>query len=265
MNNGVLPNKQVSAIATCVALSLATTELCAQDRYRITFGYEYTEGDYGQTQDTEQHSLPFSLSWQRDKWTVQASSYYLNSEGPSSVSVTDSSVTTTDSSDTGVEKDSGFGDTTLSVRRELPWGAEHGLYLDINAAVRLPTASESSGILERDPDYSTRLDAYLVKGRWLPLASIGYKWMGDGDEYDARNIWQASAGAQYQLGNQCSVGGIYDYQQSSSSSGDALKELVGYVACPLNSQWSISTYFLTGFTDSSVNYGGGIQLSWQAN
>lgn len=232
------------------------------DDLRIGVGYEFSQGDYGQTTDTKQHSIPMSLSWQQDSWHLQASSSYISSSGPDNLVNVDSNVSTSSGNPNQQRHDAGLGDTTLSVRKELDWGANQGIYVDLNASVRLATASSSSNILKRDEDYSLVLEAYTVHGRWLPLMSVGYKWLGDGENFIPRNIWLASLGAQYQLANQCYLGAIADYQQAVTSRSAPLKEAFTYFGCPLSAQWLVSPYVIAGFSDSSVDYGIGVQLVW---
>lgn len=232
------------------------------DDLRLSFGYEYSQGDYGQTTDTQQHSMPLSISWQQDSWHLQAHSAYISDSSPDNLVNIESNVSSSDNPSDQRRHDAGLGDTTLTVRKELDWGADHGIYLDLSSSVRLSTASSSSNILKRDKDYSLVLDAFTVQGRWLPLVSVGYKWLGDGENFAPRDIWLASLGTQYQLDNQCYLGAIADYQQAVTSSSEPLKEVFAYVGCPLSTQWVISPYVLAGFSDSSVDYGMGLQFVW---
>lgn len=239
-------------------LALAESTL-ANDQIRASLGYEYNQGDYGNETTTKEHLLPFSLSWQHDDWAFKVSSAYINSEGLDYIS------STQDSGEVDAEQvvqHQGLSDTTWSVRKELPWGVEQGIYWDLTFLARLPTATSSS-VLYREADFGILLDLFWQQGRWFPMFSLGHKWMGDGDDLSLTNIWLVSAGAQYQFENQCSLGSILDYQQASSSDGVALNELMTYYSCPINGTWSVSPYFLTGFSDSSVDYGAGVQLTWR--
>ncbi len=253
---------RTAAVSALSLLILAPT-VSAEPRLKATLGYEYSQGSYGQTTDTHQHNLPFSLSWQNAGWNLQASSSWLSTRSPSNLTFIDGDPSSISSTSTQTDTSEGFGDTTVRVRKELAWGADKGIFLDINAAVRLATASSSANILHRDPDYSLQLDSFISRGRWMPMVSLGYKWMGDGDNYAPRNVWLASVGAQYQLDNRCSLGGIADYRQRLTATGEPLQEVMGYLACPLNSDWTLTSYLLTGFSDSSVDQGIGFQLSWR--
>lgn len=260
--NRVRPSR--TAVVSALSLLFSASAAIAEPRFKTTLGYEYNQGSYGQSTDTRQHSLPFSLTLQNAGWSLQASSSWLSTRGPSDLISIDGSPTATSTGSTqGTDTNQGFGDTTLRIKKELAWGADKGIFLDINAAVRLATASSSANILHRKPDYSLQLDSFISRGRWMPMASLGYKWMGNGDNYAPRNVWLASAGIQYQLDNRCSLGGIADYRQRLTATGDPLQEVMGYLACPLNSDWTLTSYLLTGFSDSSLDQGAGIQLSWR--
>lgn len=230
---------------------------------KLTAGYEYSTGDYGQAEETRQHYYPFSLGWQQNDWTLKASSSYLRSEGPASVQGSaDGALINPDAgSQTGDYQ--GFGDTTLTVLRALHAGDDAGIYLDLGASARLPTASSDSGISHRDPDYSLWLDGYTVMGNWLPMATLGYRWMGDGSGFVTDNIWLLSLGAQYHYSDDCAAGALVDYQQAVNQDNEALQELFGYISCQLDAQWSLSTYMVAGNSDSSVDHALGFQLSWR--
>lgn len=250
----------VSALSLLVLAPIAV----AEPRLKATLGYEYNQGSYGQRTDTRQHNLPFSLSVQNAGWSLQASSSWLSTQGPSDLISIDGNPTVSSTESTErTDTSEGFGDTTLRLKKELEWGADKGIFLDINGAVRLATASSSANILHRKPDYSLQLDSFISRGRWMPMVSLGYKWMGDGDSYAPRNVWLASAGIQYQLDNRCSLGGIADYRQRLTATGEPLQEVMGYLACPLNSDWTLTSYLLTGFSDGSLDQGLGFQLSWR--
>ena len=254
-------NSASRSLLLASAFLFSLPAFCADD-LRIGVGYEFSQGDYGQTIDTKQHSIPMSLSWQQNSWHLQASSTYISSSGPDNLVSIENNVSTSSGNPNQQRHDAGLGDTTLTVRKELDWGANQGIYVDLSSSVRLSTASSSSNILKRDEDYSLVLDAYTVQGRWLPLMSVGYKWLGDGDNFTPRNIWLASLGAQYQLANQCYLGAIADYQQAVTSNSTPLKEAFAYFGCPLSAQWLVSPYVIAGFSDSSVDYGMGVQLVW---
>ena len=246
----------------CSALLLiAAPSLWASD-LRLGAGYEYSTGDYGLSQDTRQHAVPLSVSWYDNGWLLQASTSYISRSGPESVVVYDGGATVVGEDTTTLRRDAGLGDTTLGVRRELSLGAEQGIYLDLGMSVRLPTASSSTNIISRSADYSLTLDAYTPYDRWLPFASIGYKWMGDSASFTPDNIAIASLGVQYQLNPACVTGAIMDYQQAISSSSEPLQELYLYANCHLSPQWAVSPYLLKGFSDSSLDYGAGLQVFW---
>lgn len=254
---------RVNAFLFASALCAFAPAIVAQDSVKLNLGYEYSRGEYGLTQTSRLRYLPFSLAWQSGGVEWKVSSAYLKSQSPESLLIVDDSspVNVSTLSEEMVSR-SGFSDTTLNVRKELEWGADKGIYLDFTGAVRLPTASSGLNVAQRSADYRVQLDAYIDRGRWLPIMGIGYRWMGDGDGITTDNVWQATLGLQYQLSSQYQVGAIYDYRQSSTN-GDALKELMSYLTYRPGKDWSLTGYLLTGFTDNSLDFGSGVQLSYR--
>ncbi|MCV6589075.1 MAG: hypothetical protein OIF57_08610 [Marinobacterium sp.] len=237
---------------------------------RISSGYEYTEGDYGYSTATEsadvethQHSLPLSINWQQNSWSLTVSSYWLHTEGPAGVINVDGSPTNSGSDNLKRSKHRGFGDTTLRIKKELEWGAEKGVYFDLSTAVRLATASSDAGILHRSPDYTLQLDSFVPVGKWMPMLTVGHKWMGSGDNFTPDNVWLVSAGTQYQLNEKSSIGAIFDYRQRLTHQSEPLQELMSYVSYRMDKQWSLTGYLLNGFSDSSIDRGIGLQISWR--
>lgn len=257
LNPGILKPYAMYAV---VLISMSST-LQAYGQLRLSTGYEYSHGDYGQTLTTYENLIPLSLSWQQDDWQIKVSNGLIDSKGPANTaSVSDGVVL--EGEDESPVHHQGIMDTYLSVRKELPWGDGHGLFWDLSLTTRLSTASNDN-IVERDPDYEVMVDLFWQQDRWLPMLSVGYKWLGEGEDISLDNVALFSLGAQYTLTDHCQLGAIFDYQQASSSISDSVQELMAYGACRIHSQWSISPYLMTGFTESSVDYGLGVQLVWR--
>ena len=256
--------RQVSGALVLLSVSLHSI---ADDRIQVISGYEYSQGDYGQTLTTYEHLIPLSISWQRDDWQIKVSNGLIRSEGPvNTVAATDGVVldeAVSDSDDGPLVNHRGIMDTYLAFRKELPWGEAYSLFMDLNLTTRLPTAS-GDNVIERDPDYEIMLDLFWQQDRWLPMLSVGYKWLGESDEISLNDVALLSLGLQYTLTDQCQLGGLLDYQQASSSTSDAVQELMFYGNCRMDKQWSLSPYLLSGFSDSSVDYAIGVQLIWRS-
>lgn len=79
--------------------SAATAAPAADGVWRISTGINYSQGDYGETQDTKVVSVPLALKYKRGRFTVRVSVPYVHIDGPGSLI------------DTPQGRDAGFGDS----------------------------------------------------------------------------------------------------------------------------------------------------------
>ncbi|MBB1489199.1 hypothetical protein [Oceanospirillum sediminis] len=248
------------------ACGLAITSACfSLDLYAsgfiISTGYEYSQGKYDYDDNTRQHSQFLALKWHTESWSVKISNSYMDSEGPAGISDNDSGLSQL--SGTEDTRYKGWGDTRITMTRELNWdqAARQGIFLDLTAGVRLATAESSTGISDHDPDFDLVLDAYWSQPQWLTILSAGYRWSGHRHSISTKDAYMLAAGLQYQNKAQCKPGVIYDHRQSIYPGIAAINELMVYARCQLGSAWSVMPYALTGFSNNSLDNGGGIQLS----
>lgn len=251
-----------SLSAVCLLKLIVLSWSAQAGQGKLTLGYEYSRGEYGYNDITRLWYTPFSLAWYEGGTELKVSSSYLRSQGPENVVIDDSGLITTGDEQQSIVSRSGFSDAVLSIRQELDWLAASGVFIDVTAAVRLPTASQSLNYAKHSADYRVQLDAYLAYGDWLPIFGIGYRWMGDSDELATNDIWNATLGVQYYYENNVQSGLLYDYRQSSTG-GESLKELMAYISYQPDKQWSLTGYLLSGYSEGSVDFGSGLQLSYR--
>lgn len=92
------------------------------------------------------------------------------------------------------------------------------------------------------------------------IGSIGYKFRGDPTGYDLDNVLMASVGSVYKFTPEVNGGLFFDYRESAISDTDSIQELTAFVSRRITDYWRLQLYALTGFTDSSPDWGGGIQI-----
>ena len=109
------------------------------------------------------------------------------------------------------------------------------------------------------PCYLVRHDTRLAlvdlgPGVLRRLAQAGYSL------HDLDDVLLGSLGGVYMPNDDTSLGLIYDYRESSLISSDAISELCAFAARQLDDRWSVQFYAFTGFSDSSADWGAGIQF-----
>ena len=70
----------------------------------------------------------------------------------------------------------------------------------------------------------------------------------------------ASVGSIYKFTPEVNGGLFFDYRESAINGNDSIQELTAFVSRRMTDDWRLQLYVLTGFTDSSPDWGGGIQI-----
>ena len=243
-----------------ILLLLGGTALQAESSWKVSTGYDFSNGDFGSTQQTEITSVPLNISWKQGAWSLKSSVSYVELSAPESIIIADG-VTNTTTETQIVTQQSGLSDTSFTVKYELDSDSSRGLFLDLSTKFKLPTGDEDKGLSSGELDMTFQIDAAWAKQQWMPFASIGYRVTGDSDSYQPDDVWLASVGGQYQLNASIALGGLFDYRQAYSSSSDDLQELMIYSSHKLGKDYRMTLYGVKGFSDSSIDNGAGISMS----
>lgn len=224
----------------------------------LSTGLDISSGDYGEEEDTEIVYLPVTIKYTAFPWTYKASFSFLSISGPASVvgGIDGGEIIDTDSNEERTV--SGAGDIILSTAWALDtlWNAN--VYADLVGKIKVPYADEDEGLGTGKTDVQIQLDLAASYGKFTPLATIGYKWPGY-ESFDDQTI--LSLGGDYKITDQNNMGAFYDFREASSSSSDHLSEVMVYLNHKFNKTYSINTYLVTGFSDSSLDKGIGLQFT----
>ena len=109
----------------------------------------------------------------------------------------------------------GWGDVTLGASYMIPYQPE-SLEVEIAGRVKVPTASDSSGLSSGKADYSVGVQATKVVGKVAPFLSATYRVLGDTSAYDLRDGFAASTGASLVVGRRTVLLGSYHYARAAS-------------------------------------------------
>ena len=132
--------------------------------------------------------------------------------------------------------------------------------MDFTGKVKFATADEDKGLGTGENDYTIRADIFKFVDQFTWLGSVGYKFRGDPTGVDLDNVLIASLGGTYKFTPDVNAGVFFDYRESAISGSDSIQELSGFVSRRLSEDWRIQVYALTGFTDSSPDWGAGLQI-----
>ena len=111
-----------------------------------------------------------------------------------------------------------------------------------------------------ETDYSVRADFLKFWDQFTLTGALGYKFRGDAADTDLNNVLTASAGGTYKFTPKLRGGLFLDYGESAISGNDSIQELSAFLSHKVSENWRLQAYVMTGFTDSSLDWGSGIQI-----
>lgn len=246
-----------------LAFALTTVNASAESddvTFKLSTGVDYTSGDYGGTEDIEDTYIPVTGSIDYGRFGFRLTVPYLSVRARSGTIITDPGGQPLPGSGARTTE-SGLGDIIGSVTLyDVINNRDLGIALDVTAKIKFATANEDKGLGTGEHDYSVQADFYNYIDQFTLLGSAGYKVRGDPSGFDLENVLFGSVGGIYKFTSDTRGGLIYDYRESSFTTGDSIRELSGFVSQRINDDWRVQVHALTGFSDSSPDWGGGVLL-----
>jgi hypothetical protein len=200
-----------------------------------------------------------SVKYKTDNWNIKISTSYLRVTSPTFVTPDGDFIGTSSVLKRVTEE--GNGDINISGTYTLIDDREHAYGLDVSARVKLPTADEDKFLGTGKTDYGVNAELYKPVNDWTPYWNVGYRWRGDPSGFNLKNIWSSSIGTDYRVNNDTSLGISYDWQQKTTTRVDNAQELSAYINYRLTTNNKINFYMLTGYSNSSPNWGSGLMLT----
>jgi hypothetical protein len=228
---------------------------------RVTTGFDYSSGDYGQADTTTIAFLPVTLQSARGPLTLKVSGGALRVAGPALIL---DGAATGGAAPAANRKVSGLADTSVSAMYSLRELYDEGVYIDFTVRAKFPTASFKKGLGTGEVDGVVQADGAFAWGDLMPFATIGYKSSGSPDAYKLRHVTFGSLGLQYAWNERTATGVVYDYRQSSlATSPSDPQEGMAYVSYRFTDAWSLNVYGVAGFSKNSPKAGAGITFTYR--
>lgn len=256
-------NIRTMGIVVAVGFVLTfTSAIAAADSddlvFRLSTGFSYSSGDYGGTVDIEDVYIPVTGSVDYGRFGFRLTVPYLSVTAPAGTIVTGPGGQPVPGSGASTTE-SGLGDIVGSVTMyDVINNRDLGIALDITGKIKFATADEDKGLGTGEHDYSVQADLYKFIDDFTLLGTVGYKVRGDPRGVDLENVFFGSVGGIYRFTQTTRGGLIFDYRESALATGDSIQELMGFVSRRMNDDWRVQVYALTGFSDSSPDFGGGV-------
>lgn len=230
-------------------------------KYKITTGIDYSEGDYGQDQDTKITYVPFTFKATKDNFSAKITVPWLQIEGPGAVVGAGGSGVVNNLSGT-VTTESGLGDIVFA--GSYTYDIADTTYVDFTGKVKLPTADDDKGLGTGKTDYTIAIDATHQIHNTSISAGGGHRFVGSSATLNLDDVWFASVGLGQKINDKFSIGVSYDYSQAAGT-GDDPSEATLYGSYKITDQVNLQPYVLKGFSDGSADLGGGIMVSYKFN
>ena len=129
--------------------------------------------------------------------------------------------------------------------------------------MRLPTGDEDKGLGVGATDYVAMTELGWDGDAGGVFASAGRRFLGDVDDFERVDGWQASAGGWVNVSDSAVIGAYYDWRNSSVRDGEDPSSIEAYVSWRLNDAWKIELNGGVGLSDASADYTAGLTLIWR--
>lgn len=252
---------QIVPLLGCVIMLHSATS-AAQDNdptITLSMGTEFTSGTYGGDVDIEDTYVPLTAKLDYGNVAFRLTVPYLSVDAPEGTIFDPGGEPLPGSG--AMNTESGLGDVIGSVTFfDVINSQRLGLAMDLTGKVKFGTADEDKGLGTGENDYTIQADFYKFVDQFTWLGSVGYKVRGDPTGIDLENVLMASLGGAYKFTPDVNAGLFFDYRESAINGSDSIQELSGFVSRRINEDWRVQVYALTGFTDSSPDWGAGLQI-----
>jgi hypothetical protein len=241
--------------------------LSAQDSFqdyfwstRVTSGFDYSAGTYGDSRATEIAYVPLTVQSSRGAWTLKAASGWMSVAGPALILDGAGS----GAAGRGVDRHvSGIADLNLSAMYSIEPLYDSGIYLDLSARAKVPMASFRKGLGTGEGDLVLQSDLAVAVGNVMPFATLGYKFTGVPPTLRLRDVTFASLGLQYSWDERVSTGIAFDYRQSALRGSGDPQEGTLYLSYRFADEWSFNLYGVVGFSRNSPAAGAGLMFTFR--
>ena len=249
-------------LVAVIALSAAPAALAQEaGTWSAGAGITYTSGDYGTANTTNILAIPFSLRYERERWTFKGTLPWYSISGSSAV------VPELGAADRGNRRGggaassstSGLGDASASATYTAFYDRQSGLGLDLTGKVKLPTGEADKGLSSGSTDFTFGGDLYKTIDRVTWFGGLSYTMFGS-SALQLDNAVGYSAGASYRLDPRDSVGLSLDGRTRVSSASAAQREAIAYWSRSFDKLWKLHAYGLVGLADGSPDWGLGASV-----
>lgn len=229
-------------------------------RFTISGATEYTTGTYGGDDKIEDIYVPLSGTLELRRSSFRLTVPYLSVKAPEgTIIIGPGGEPLPGTGD--LKTNSGIGDVIASATvYDVVYSRRMDFAIDLTGRVKFGTADAEKGLGTGETDYSVRADFLKFWDQFTLIGSLGYKYRGDTADTDFNNVMTASAGGTYKFTPKLRGGLFLDYRESAIDGSESIRELSAFLSHRASENWRLQAYVMTGFSDSSLDWGCGIQI-----
>lgn len=246
---------------------LSTGTAFADDgRWVFSSGVDYSNGDYGEAQDTTIVTVPLSAGYTEDRWSAVLVVPIVSIEGPGTIVPGGLSGGPLGGLLGGAEAAApiggvdatGLGDVSLSVS-VVPVKSAEGFEFSINGRVRAPTADADRGLGTGEGAAALGGGVRQSVGeRAAVFGSLGYE---QAFESGGGGVI-AGVGAETYVAERVIAGGTLEFSQTTSELRRDATQAGAYVGVDVGANARLLAYGSAGLTETSPDVGAGLRLTF---
>ena len=149
--------------------------------------------------------------------------------------------------------ESGIGDASIALTYSLDSIGDSPAYVDFTGRVRLPTGSEEDGLGVGATDYVALSEIGWDGDAGGVFVSAGRRFLGDVDNLERVDGWQASLGGWINVSDSAVVGAYYDWRDHPCVTARIPSSVEAYVSWRLNDAWKVEVNGGVGLSDASAD------------
>ena len=247
-------------IHTTNAWSQETTE---RAHFQIKIGASYDMGDYGTTDTTKVLFVPVTFRYLGERFDVSVTPSFARVDSTGGVQLIEGVPTPTGTASSTRVTNSGAGDTVVRSRFYLVEGTRSKPSISPFVKIKIPTSPSalSLGTGKTDAGFGVEVDHQI--SRTLLFGDLSYTFIGDVTGLNLRNRPAGSFGIGERITSSVVVNGMVDWRRSVLAGNPDPTDLVGVISYKVNRALTISPNVYVGLTQSTSDYGGGIEFSFR--
>jgi hypothetical protein len=248
-----------------VMLSLAqvpAARAAGDGGFSLTFGGEYTTGDYGTPRDTDIWYFPVTFAYESDRASLGLTVSFVSVDGPGDVvPMNGGGGGIRSGRGTGSDRrETGFGDLLLKGSINLVMEDRYSPRIDLTGKAKLGTADRDDNLGTGEDDFSVQADVERNFNSNQLFGSLGYKVLGDPPGVNYDNVLFGSLGAAHRFSDAASAGLALGAQEAVLPGAKSQLELMMFMSARADAKRKLTGYVLRGLRDGSPDWGVGVMV-----